>query len=185
VAACLAYFWGTNWLLDTTLGTSSASMSHQTVTARDRARSSIRPWLFMLPALLFMSVYLVYPVFETIRLSLPDRFGQSFVGFYNYAWAFRDPTFWQSALNNIGWLLIVPFFSTACGLIIAVLADRLWWGNIAKSLIFMPMAISYVVVCLKKKLIYSDLWLGIERTGVTRAIANGTCFSPHASYCIF
>ncbi len=180
VAACLAYFWGTNWLLDTTLGTSSASMSHQTVTARDRARSSIRPWLFMLPALLFMSVYLVYPVFETIRLSLHDRFGQSFVGFYNYAWAFRDPTFWQSALNNIGWLLIVPFFSTAFGLIIAVLADRLWWGNIAKSLIFMPMAISFVGASVIWRFVYAYRGPGQEQIGVLNAFVTWLGFPPQA-----
>src|SRR5690606_7452788 len=121
VAFCLAYFWGTNWLLDAVLGTASASMSGETVTRRDRLRSSIRPWLFLFPALLFLSIYLVYPVFETLRLSLHDRFGQGFVGFSNYIWAFRDPTFWQSTFNNIGWLLIVPALSTAFGLVIAVL----------------------------------------------------------------
>jgi alpha-glucoside transport system permease protein len=180
VAACLAYFWGTNWLLDAFLGTSSATMPAATVTRRDRTRSAIRPWLFLFPALLFLSVYLVYPVFETLRLSFHDRFGQSFVGLSNYAWAFQDPTFWQSALNNVGWLLIVPALSTAFGLVIAVLADRLWWGNIAKTLIFMPMAISFVGASVIWRFVYAYRGAGQEQIGVFNAIVTWLGFEPQA-----
>src|SRR6185312_15104543 len=143
LAACFAYFWGSNWLLDRFLATDN-SMSVETVTRRDARRSTVRPWLFILPALLFLVIYLVYPVIETVRLSLFDKYAQSFVGFNNYAWALTDSGFWQAALNNLGWLIIVPLFSTAFGLVIATLADRIWWGGIAKSLVFMPMAISFV-----------------------------------------
>ena len=68
LAAAVAYFWGTNWLLDKFLGSRSA-MTGDAITRRDTLRSSIRPWLFLFPALLFLAVYLVYPVFETFRLS--------------------------------------------------------------------------------------------------------------------
>src|SRR5882724_6861525 len=142
LAVCFAYFWGSNWLLDRFLATDN-SMPVEVVTRRDQARSGFRPWLFILPALLFLVLYLVYPVIETLRLSLFDKFGQDFVGFSNYTWALTDSGFWQAAGNNLGWLIIVPLLSTAFGLIIATLADRLWWGNIAKSLVFMPMAISF------------------------------------------
>ena len=128
VAACFAYFWGTNLILDRLIS-SNDGMPADEVTRRDNTRSAIRPWLFIFPALLFLTIYLVYPVFETLRLSLYDKFGQNFIGFANYAWAFNDGTFWQAALNNLGWLLIVPSFATAFGLIIAVLADRLWWAT--------------------------------------------------------
>ena len=74
LAACFAYFWGTNWLLDRFLATDD-SMSVETVTRRDLRRSSIRPWLFIFPALLFLVLYLVYPVVETLRLSLYDKYG--------------------------------------------------------------------------------------------------------------
>jgi alpha-glucoside transport system permease protein len=57
--------------------------------------------------------------------------------------------------NNLLWLIIVPAFSTAFGLLIAVLADRVRWGNIAKSLIFMPMAISFVGASVIWKFIYT------------------------------
>ena len=172
LAACFAYFWGTNWLLDKFLSTSD-SMPVETVTRRDRRRSTIRPWLFVLPALLFLVLYLVYPVVETLRLSLYDKFGEKFVGFSNYAWAFNDSGFWQAALNNLGWLIIVPLFSTAIGLIIATLADRLWWGNIAKSLVFMPMAISFVGASVIWKFVYAYKGPGQEQIGVLNAIVTG------------
>jgi alpha-glucoside transport system permease protein len=179
LAACVAYFWGTNWLLDRFLGSTNA-MPVKVTTRRDLMRSQIRPWLFIFPALLFLSLYLAYPVFETLRLSFFDKFGQKFVGFANYAWAFNDGIFWQSAINNLGWLIIVPFFATAFGLIIAVLADRLWWGNIAKSLIFMPMAISFVGASVIWKFVYTYRGPDIEQIGVLNALAVWMGFEPQA-----
>ena len=58
-------------------------------TRRDNLRSQIRPWLFLAPALLFLTVYLIYPVVETFRLSFFDKSG-NFIGFANYLWAFGD-----------------------------------------------------------------------------------------------
>ena len=169
LAVCFAYFWGSNWILDRFLATDN-SMPVEVTTRRDLMRSGIRPWLFILPALLFLVLYLVYPVIETVRLSLFDKFGQNIVGVSNYVWAFEDPGFWQAALNNLGWLIIVPLFSTAFGLIIATLADRLWWGNIAKSLVFMPMAISFVGASVIWKFVYSYRGPGPDQIGVLNAL---------------
>src|ERR1700754_4079604 len=72
LAAAVAYFWGTNWLLDKFLAT-DMRMSSARMTQRDTLRTKIRPWLFLLPALLFLSVYLIYPVFETLRKSSAGR----------------------------------------------------------------------------------------------------------------
>ena len=179
LAAAGAYFWGSNWLLDRFLAP-NAALSSEAVTRRDMQRSAIRPWLFIFPALLFLTVYLVYPVFETVRLSLFDKLGQNFIGFGNYRWALTDNIFWQSALNNLAWLIIVPLLSTAFGLVIAVLADRLWWGNIAKSLIFMPMAISFVGASVIWKFVYTYRGPDIEQIGVLNAIAVGLGFEPQA-----
>jgi alpha-glucoside transport system permease protein len=177
LAVCFAYFWGSNWLLDKMLMTDN-SMPVETVTRRDLRRSSIRPWLFILPALLFLVLYLVYPVIETLRLSLFDKFGQNFVGLDNYTWALTDTGFWQAALNNLGWLIIVPFLSTSFGLIIATLADRLWWGNIAKSLVFMPMAISFVGASVIWKFVYEYKGPGIDQIGVLNAFVTWLGFAP-------
>ena len=179
LAACVAYFWGTNWLLDKFLSP-GANLTGEQVTRRDTRRSQIRPWLFIAPALLFLTMYLIYPVFETLRLSFYDKFGQNFIGFDNYVWALTDNIFWQSALNNLGWLIVVPFFATAIGLVIAVLADRLWWGNIAKSLIFMPMAISFVGASVIWKFVYTYRGPGIEQIGVLNAFVTGLGLPPQA-----
>jgi alpha-glucoside transport system permease protein len=178
LAACFAYFWGTNWLLDRLLGSTAGTADD--ITRRETRRSRIRPWLFVGPSLLFLAVYLVYPVFETLRLSFYDKFGINFVGLSNYRWALTDEVFWQSALNNLAWLIIVPFFATSLGLIIAVLADRLWWGNIAKSLIFMPMAISFVGASVIWKFVYTYRGPGIEQIGVLNAIVVALGFQPQA-----
>jgi len=179
VAGAIAYFWGSNWLLDRFL-VSSESMPVDQVTRRDAIRSQIRPWLFLAPALLFLSVYLVYPVIETVRLSFYDNAGVNFRGLGNYLWAIGDENFQQSIFNNILWLLIVPFFSTAFGLIIAVLADRLWWGNFAKSLVFMPMAISFVGASVIWKFVYDYRAEGTNQIGLLNAIVTGFGLPPQA-----
>ena len=177
LAGLVIYFWGTNWLLDRLL--SSGGSSGNEITRRDNIRSQIRPWLFLFPAMLFLNVYLVYPVVETFRLSFFDKNGV-FIGFGNYVWAFGDSGFRQSIFNNILWLLIVPFFATAFGLVIAVLADRLWWGTIAKSLVFMPMAISFVGASVIWRFVYDYRAAGENQIGLLNAIVTGFGLPPQA-----
>lgn len=147
VFGILAYFWTTNWVLDTVIGRSKRPN-------KEVLREQIRPWLFVGPALAFLFIYLVYPVFETLYLSFWDENSTQFVGFANYTWLFNDPEFHVTLRNNLLWLLIVPTLSTAFGLLIAVLADRSRYGTLAKSLVFMPMAISFVGASVIWKFVY-------------------------------
>jgi alpha-glucoside transport system permease protein len=179
LAGLFAYFWGTNWLLDKYLA-SDARTEGDVITRRDSLKSKIRPWLFMFPALLFLSVYLVFPVIETFRLSFFDNSGRRFIGLANYMWAVGDRGFQRSIFNNILWLLIVPSFATAFGLVIAVLADKLWWGNIAKSLVFMPMAISFVGASVIWRFVYDYRGEGSEQIGILNAIVTGFGLPPQA-----
>ena len=104
-----------------------------------------------------MGVYIVYPVFETLRLSLTDRdLGGAFVGLANYQQMFSETTFWEAMRNNMLWLIVVPAACTAFGLLVAQLTDRIAWGNIARSIIFMPMAISFVGASVVFMLIYEN-----------------------------
>ncbi|WP_417308244.1 carbohydrate ABC transporter permease [Devosia sp.] len=178
LAACFAYFWGSNWLLDRVLNSDTAAS--EAATGIDQLRSAIRPWIFLFPALLFLAVYLIYPVVETFRLSLFDNNGRNFVGFANYLWAVSDPSFQRAVFNNVMWLIIVPSASTAFGLVIAVLADRLWWGNIAKSLVFMPMAISFVGASVIWKFVYDYRAAGENQIGILNAIVTGFGLPPQA-----
>ena len=95
--------------------------------------NSIRVIIFIAPAFIVLFVFIIYPVFETIRLSFYDKVGENFVGLFNYTWAINDPDFRRSIINNLGWLIVVPTLSTFFGLVIANLA-------IAVALGFEPQA---------------------------------------------
>tara|TARA_B100001123_G_scaffold86160_1_gene98958 strand:- start:97 stop:1308 length:1212 start_codon:yes stop_codon:yes gene_type:complete len=141
VGGCLAYFYLSNQLLEKVLFPPRGENVGRNI---NRA-NMIRPWLFIFPVILMVGVYTVYPVFETLRLSFTDRDADdAFVGLANYQQMFSDTKFWEGMRNNMLWLIVVPATCTAFGLLIAELTDRIAWGNIAKSIFFMPMAISFV-----------------------------------------
>ena len=142
--------------------------------------NAVRALIFIFPALLVLFLFIIYPVFETVRLSFYDKFGRDFVGWDNYLWAINDPNFRRSILNNLGWLVIVPTLSTFLGLIIASLADKIWWGSIAKSIIFMPMAISFVGAGVIWKFIYDYRGPGDQQIGLLNAIIVSLGMEPQA-----
>ena len=145
-----------------------------------RYENSIRSIIFIAPAFLVLFTFILFPVFETIRLSFYDKFGREFIGFDNYLWAIKDTEFRRSILNNLGWLLIVPTLSTFFGLVIANLTDRIWWGTIAKSIIFMPMAISFVGAGVIWKLIYDYRGVDDQQIGLLNAIVVSFGLEPQA-----
>ena len=176
VGGCLGYFYLSNLLLDKAL---PASTSNDMQAVRNlKLASSIRPWLFLGPALILLTVYLVYPVFQTIYLSFHDKGGDTFVGAGNYVWALNDSQFRQSIFNNFLWLLVVPAACTFFGLVIAILTDRIWWGNLARSLIFLPLAISFVGASVIWKFVYDYRGEGQEQIGILNAIAGWFGVNP-------
>ena len=129
------------------------------------------PGCSLAPAIFALGLYLGYPVIETLRLSLTDRSQDgAFVGLANYSQMMSEPKFWEAMRNNMLWLIVVPAASTAFGLLAAQLTDRISWGNIAKSLIFMPMAISFVGASVIFKLIYDTRPEDKEQIGILNAV---------------
>jgi ABC-type sugar transport systems, permease components len=121
-----------------------------------RFREGVRPYLFIGPAIVILSVFLIYPVINTILISLKDARSESFVGLENYKFVFTDPSMLRSIRNTLGWIVIVPFFGVSIGLIFATLADRLRRGEaVAKSMIFLPMAISFIGAAVVWRFMYS------------------------------
>lgn len=170
VAGCVGYFYGSNFLLDRIFPSDRGD--NDSIIRNLRLQGVIRPWLFLLPALLLLVVYLIYPAIETLWLSFHDKAGDRFVGVANYAWAFNDTQFRQSIFNNFLWLLIVPAACTFAGLVIAVLTDRIWWGAIAKSFIFVPMAISFVGASVIWKFVYDYRAEGQDQIGILNAFVS-------------
>jgi alpha-glucoside transport system permease protein len=167
VGGCLGYFYLANQLLDKVIFPPRPDDAGRNI---NRA-NMVRPWLFLFPAIFALGLYLAYPVFETLRLSLTSRsLDGAFVGLANYQQMFGEAKFWEAMRNNMLWLIVVPAVSTAFGLLVAQLTDRIAWGNIAKSLIFMPMAISFVGASVIFKLIYDARPISQEQIGVMNAV---------------
>lgn len=175
IAVCLLYFAGSNFLLDQIVRLPLGSAA-----GKERVRSRVRPWLFLAPALLLLGVYLLYPLFETFRLSFFDATGETFVGLSNYQWVLVDQNFLITIRNNFLWLIVVPSAATALGLVVAVLADRVWWGGFAKSMVFMPMAISFVGASVIWKFVYDFRGPESDQIGILNALVMGLGFQPQA-----
>ena len=178
VGVMLLYFYGSNWLLDTLLPDTRGAGGRYV--SRQRQRTAIRPWLFVAPALIILTIYLVYPAIQTFFLSFFNRDSTDYIGLSNYRWALGDGEFLQSIGNNLLWLVVVPSASTALGLLIAVLADRVSWGTIAKSLIFMPMAISFVGASVIWKFVYDFRGPDATQIGLLNAVVVGLGGKPQA-----
>jgi len=167
VSACIGYFYFSNLVLDRFIFPARGPEAGRNI---NRA-NMVRPWLFLFPAIFALGLYLAYPVVETLRLSFTDRDqGGAFVGFANYQQMFSEQKFWEAMRNNMLWLIVVPAAATAFGLVAAQLTDRIKWGSIAKSLIFMPMAISFVGAAVIFKLIYDARPVEAAQIGVMNAV---------------
>ncbi|MTH96711.1 carbohydrate ABC transporter permease [Roseibium sp. RKSG952] len=173
VGVCALYFWGANRVLDLVYPGRGRNAGANILRA-----NAIRPWLFLGPAIFLLGVYLVYPVINSVILSLHGPSGEEFVGLKNYQWLASDPGFHESIRNNLLWLVVVPAASTFFGLVAAALTDRIRWGNIAKSLIFMPMAISFVGASIIWKFIYDYRGEGSEQIGLLNAIVTALGIEP-------
>jgi alpha-glucoside transport system permease protein len=120
-----------------------------------RFEGKVRFGIFLGPALLLLFIGLVAPTFRTLYLSFFNANGSKFIGLENYTWAFTQPEIRNVLRNTLIWVFIAPLGSTALGLAIAVLSDRMKRPAIVKSLIFMPMAISFVGAGIIWKFVYT------------------------------
>jgi alpha-glucoside transport system permease protein len=116
--------------------------------------SRLQPFLFVGPALALLAWYLAVPTIRTFLLSLQSSSTGEFVGFSNYQAVFTERIMVEAWTNNIVWMFVGTTLVVVFGLIIAILADRSGFENVAKSLIFMPMAISMVGAGVIWKFVY-------------------------------
>ncbi|MEM9037165.1 MAG: sugar ABC transporter permease [Actinomycetota bacterium] len=135
----------------------------------------LRPYAFIGPALLLVSVYLVYPALRSVRDSFLDDRSESWVGLDNYRQLIDDPSLRSTLINNVLWVIFVPISCIAFGLAMAVLADRLpaRSESISKSVVFMPMAISAVGASTIWLFIYFWRPAGRDQIGLLNAIWTG------------
>ncbi len=159
-------------------------------------QGKLAPWLYLLPALIVMTAFIVYPMVNTIVLSFQNGTGDALAGttcvdgepcwgiFENYRYALTDEfdfssfgafwrSFWLSSYGNtIKWILVMVTGTVGVGLGFAVLADRVKYEALAKAIIFMPMAISFVGAGVIWKFVYSfgtqQVQIGLLNAIITR-----------------
>ena len=112
------------------------------------------PALFLLPALFFIAIWLIWPTIFTVRRSLYSNSGDEFVGLDNYETMFNDEIIFTAIKNNALWVLIVPAAVTAVGLVFAVLTERVWWATAFKIAVFIPLAVSLFAVGVIWRIMY-------------------------------
>jgi alpha-glucoside transport system permease protein len=135
-----------------------------------RVSPGLRPWLWLAPALTFLGVFLVYPTIATILRSFQNRRGNDFVGVENYEWFFSQGDALVSLRNNILWVILLPLLVVGLGLLIAVLVDRVRYESTVKSIVFLPLAISFVAAAVIWRFMYElDPNIGTANAIVTAA----------------
>ena len=132
-----------------------------------RSAGRLRPWLWLFPALAFVVLFLIYPTIATIFRSFYNQRGDAFIGLDNYTRFFTTPATIQALQNNILWMILLPLICVSLGLLLAILVDRVRYESFAKSVIFLPMAISFVAASIIWRLVYNfDPNIGILNAGI-------------------
>jgi alpha-glucoside transport system permease protein len=157
VSAALALYWLLNKIAELLPG---------------RLEDRIKPFLYILPAYVGITIYLVYPAVQTVIDSFRDQASVDFVGFENYTELLSAPAFRDTLINTFLWILIVPAATVIIGLAVAVLADRLNASaeNLVKTIIFLPMAISLVGASVVWNFIYEARPKGQPQVGLQNAV---------------
>ncbi|MQA61053.1 MAG: ABC transporter permease subunit [Actinophytocola sp.] len=147
-----------------------------------RWEERLKPYVFVFPAMLFVTLFLVYPAVRTAIFSFFDDRGENFVGLDNYTSLLGESAFLNTLFNNALWLIIVPAGVVIAGLIVAVLADQLRTRgeNFVKSMIFLPMAISFVGASTIWRFVYAFAPEGRPQIGLLNAVWTSAGFEPVA-----
>jgi len=140
-----------------------------------RWEDRIKPYLYLLPALAAITLYLIYPTIQTFVYSFANKTSTEFVGFDNYTKLLTSPNFQNTLFNTFLWILIVPASVIVLGLLIATLADRLGprGEKLSKTLIFLPLAIGAVSAGAIWKFVYALRPPGQPQIGLLNAIWTG------------
>lgn len=132
----------------------------------------ITPWLYAGPAILLLTFFLIYPSVQTFYISFYGKRSQEFVGLRNYIYAFTNDTMITAFRNNALWVVFFTLLTVTFGLIMAVLVDRVRYESVAKSVIFLPMAISMVGASVIWKFVYAYRPPFVPQVGLLNAIVK-------------
>ena len=132
----------------------------------------VKPWLYIAPTIILLSIFLIYPSVQTFILSFFGPKSEEFVGVENYLYAFTNPIMITTFRNNALWVVFFTGLTVSIGLILAVLLDRVSYESVAKSTIFLPMAISMVGASVIWKFVYAWAPQGFPQVGILNRIVT-------------
>ena len=167
VSISFLYFGITNWL---NIGLARTS-ARGSIGRQSRITEAIQPWIFVGPTLVLLLLFLLVPALSTLRLSFQEYDGAFSIRNYAFLWDPDSLGYLQFRLamrHSLMWLILVPSTCIILGLLIAVLADSVKWGVVAKTFVFVPLAISFVGAAV--------IWRNIFAGGGIEAVdaINGT-----------
>ncbi len=152
----------------------------------------VAPLIYLAPALLIMLIFIVYPTFNTVYLSFRDRTGSQSAAtscvsgepcwgvFENYRYALTNSQMLNALRNNALWLILMVPGVVIAGLLFALLTDRVRYEPIAKAIIFMPMAISFIGAGVIWRFVYYIQAGGGPQIGILNGILVGVGLQPVA-----
>jgi alpha-glucoside transport system permease protein len=138
----------------------------------NRTQKRVRAYAYILPAGVLLVTVLLLPLIQTVIFSFYNSNSRVFVGFENYIDLFTDQRFLGILLNNFLWVAFVPAATVAVGLLVASLTNQVGptREKIFKSLIFMPMAISFVSAATIWSFLYVNVPPGRPQIGLLNAL---------------
>jgi alpha-glucoside transport system permease protein len=148
--------------------------------ARIPGRKDRSYWFWLAPALVIVIIFLVYPVIDTVRISLMNHNSSQYVGLSNYGYVFTNHANQDALLNNVLWLVFFTLLAVGLGTLLAVLTGRVRYEATAKAFIFVPMAISFVAAAVIWKFVYAYRPPGFTQYGLLNALATVTGLPPQA-----
>jgi alpha-glucoside transport system permease protein len=165
-----ALFWVSNWVVE--------QLPTQWV-------RRIQPFVFVGPAMAILTWFLLLPTLRTLWISFqstdPSNTAQTqFVGIENYIKVFTERTMLEAFRNNVLWMIVGTSLCVAIGLLVAILADRSKFETLAKVLIFLPMAISFVGAGVIWRFVYAFAPADQPQIGLLNAVVTGFGGDPQA-----
>lgn len=159
------------WMLYVLANTAVDSLS-------SKWQNRIRPWIFIGPALIMLGFFLIYPIVDTTWTSITEDVDG--VGLGNYQWAVTDDDLRIAFRNNVLWLVFATGGSVILGLLVATLVDRIKREALAKTFIFLPLAISFVGASVIWKFVYAWRPEGQPQIGILNAAVTSAGAEPIA-----
>lgn len=155
--------------------TRPAAIARRMISARPHfSRAHLAPAFFLAPAILITAGVVLFPVAQTLWLSLNsyviyDPDATRFVGLANFAQALKDEVFWIALKNSFIWIVVVVGLQFLLGLGAAlVLNESFWWRGLARALIVIPWALPSVIIGLMWTWMY-DFNVGVINDLLLRA----------------